>query len=133
MEAGGPDDQAEFHNSDLQSYSSTWWGDADWKYVSEPEPYLNGRRVPLSQGKVVGGGSAINGMMHMRGSRHDYDSWHYLGNDGWGYEQVLPYFKKLEDYEGGASEYRGVGGPVHVVNYQTPSPASEAFIQVPWS
>lgn len=129
LEAGGMDDKPGFHNSDLMSYLSTWWSDADWQYMSEPEQYLNGRKVPLSQGKVVGGGSAINGMMHVRGSRHDYDYWQYLGNEGWGYDQVLPYFKKSENYEGGASEYRGVGGPINVVDYKKQGPAALAFLE----
>jgi GMC oxidoreductase/Thiamine pyrophosphate enzyme, C-terminal TPP binding domain len=100
LEGGGMDDKPGFHNTDLLSYFGTWWTDADWQYMSEEEPYLNRRRVPLSQGKVVGGGSAINGMIHVRGSRHDCDYWQYLGNEGWGYSQVLPYFKKSDCFQG---------------------------------
>jgi choline dehydrogenase-like flavoprotein len=74
----------------LLSYFGIWWTDADWQYMSEEEPYLNRHRVPLSQGKVVGGGSAINGMIHAWGSLHDCDYRQYRGNEGWGYSQVLP-------------------------------------------
>lgn len=129
LEAGDSDEKPAFRNSTLPSFFSTWFTDADWKYLTEPETYLNGRQIPISQGKVMGGGGSINGMIHIRGSRHDYDYWNYLGNEGWSYEEVLPYFKKLEDYAGEASEYRGVGGPVHVVKHTNLTTAAQAFLQ----
>lgn len=130
LEAGDTDNKPVFRNSDLRSFfTGSWNTEADWQYFSVEEEYLGGRKLPISQGKVVGGGSSINGMIHVRGSRHDYDYWNYLGCEGWSYSQVLPYFKKLEDYAGGASEYHGVGGPIHIVDYTNPSPISQAFIE----
>ena len=70
----------------------------NWSYETEPEPHLDGRRIPWPRGKVLGGTSAINGMMYMRGSRLDYDGWRQLGLDGWDYESVLPYFKRAEGH-----------------------------------
>lgn len=67
-------------------------------------------------------------MMYIRGNRRNYDYWKALGNEGWSYEEILPYFKKSENYEGGASEYRGVGGPIEVINYRDPAPISQAFV-----
>ncbi|WP_199311612.1 GMC family oxidoreductase [Anabaena subtropica] len=130
LEAGDTDDKPAFRNSDLRSFfTGAWNTDADWQYLTEEEKYLGGRKLPISQGKVVGGGSSINGMIHVRGSRHDYDYWNYLGCDGWSYREVLPYFKKSEDYAGGASEYHGIGGPVRVVDHTNPTPVSQAFLE----
>lgn len=129
MEAGDKDKDSTFHNPDLLSFFSTWQTDAVWQYTTEEEKYLGGRKVPIVQGKVLGGGSAVNGMIHVRGSKHDYNYWNYLGNEGWGYDQVLPYFKKLEDYEGGESEFHGVGGPINVVKHKNLSPVAHSFIE----
>jgi len=129
LEAGDTDDKPAFRDSALSNFFSTWNSDADWKYVTEEEPYINNRRVPITQAKVMGGGSSVNGMTHVRGSRYDFDTWNYLGNDGWSYEEVLPYFKKSEDFEGGASQYRGVGGPIHVMTHYNLSEASQALAQ----
>lgn len=130
LEAGDTDDKPAFRNSDLRSFfTGAWNTDADWQYMTEEEKYLGGRKLPISQGKVVGGGSSLNGMIHVRGSRYDYDYWNYLGCDGWSYREVLPYFKKSEDYAGGASEYHGVGGPIRVVDHTNPTPVSQAFLE----
>ncbi len=130
LEAGDTDDKAAFRNSDLRSFFVDAWNtDADWQYVTEKERYLGGRQLSITQGKVVGGSSSLNGMIHVRGSRHDYDYWNYLGCYGWSYREVLPYFKKLEDYAGGASEYHGVGGPVRVIDHTNPTPVSQAFLE----
>ncbi|GCA73799.1 oxygen-dependent choline dehydrogenase [Microcystis aeruginosa NIES-2520] len=129
LEAGDTDDRPDFRNSALRSFFGTWYSDADWQYLSEKETYLGGRQIPITQGKVMGGGSSVNGMIHVRGSRHDYDYWNYLGNEGWSYEDVLPYFKKSEDYAGGVSEYHGVGGPIHVVDHTNLTTAAQAFLR----
>ncbi len=129
LEAGDTDDKPDFRNSTLPSFFGTWNTDADWQYLSEKETYLGERQIPITQGKVMGGGGSVNGMIHVRGSRYDYDYWNYLGNEGWSYEDVLPYFKKLEDYAGGASEYHGVGGPIHVVDHTNLTTAAQAFIK----
>lgn len=85
-----------------------------WQYLSEPEPHLEGMRFPLPRGRVLGGSSSINGMVHFRGHPRDFDDWAQLGCTGWDHESVLPYFKKSEDFWTGQSEQRGEGGPIHV-------------------
>jgi len=83
---------------------------ADWCYRTEPQPGLNGRALGYPRGRVLGGCSSINGMLYLRGQRRDYDEWRALGNPGWGWEDVLPYFKRSEDYHRGADEMHGAGG-----------------------
>jgi choline dehydrogenase len=129
LEAGERDTKPEIH--DPRGFVSLMGSDVDYAYRSEPEPYLNNRQIMLNRGKTLGGTSATNAMIFIRGHRLDFDHWNYLGNEGWGYDDVLPYFKKSEDNENGASKFRGVGGPVRVTNYTTftkPSPAAEAFV-----
>ncbi len=85
-----------------------------WQYLSEPEPHIGGKQFPLPRGRVLGGSSSINGMVHFRGHPHDFDEWAQLGCTGWDYKSVLPYFKKSEDYWLGESDQRGAGGPLAV-------------------
>ena len=82
----------------------------DWMMRTSPDHGLNGRSLAYPRGKVVGGCSSINGMIYMRGQARDYDLWQQMGNRGWGWDDVLPYFKKSEDYHGGASKFHGIGG-----------------------
>lgn len=89
----------------------------DWGYASEPEPWANGRSIPAARGKVLGGSSSINGMMYSRGHPADYDAWAALGAPGWSYEDVLPYFRKSENNQRGASRWHGVGGPLQVTTF----------------
>ena len=86
----------------------------DWCYETEPEPACNGRRIPIPRGRVLGGSSSINGMVYVRGQPRDYDIWRQFGNAGWGWDDVLPYFKKSEDYAEGADEVHGAGGELRV-------------------
>jgi choline dehydrogenase len=86
----------------------------DWKFVTSPNPSTANRSLPLPRGKVLGGSSAINGMVYIRGQRDDFDEWKNHGDDGWGFEEILPYFRKSEDQERGESHYHGVGGPLGV-------------------
>ena len=86
----------------------------NWLYESEPEPHLGGARLFQPRGKVLGGSSSINGMIYIRGPRQDFDHWRQLGNVGWSYDDVLPYFRKAEDNARGADVYHGVGGPLGV-------------------
>src|SRR4051812_13662509 len=86
----------------------------DWCYETEPEPHCNGRRIPIPRGKMLGGSSSINGMVYVRGQPHDYDVWRQLGNAGWSWDDVLPYFKKSEDFAHGADELHGTGGELRV-------------------
>jgi len=86
----------------------------NWMYRTAPEPALNGRAAYCPRGKVLGGSSAINAMVHVRGQAADFDDWAALGNPGWGWDEVLPYFKRAEDFPGGDPAWRGRGGPLHV-------------------
>ena len=86
----------------------------DWCYKTEPEPGLNGRTLGYARGKVLGGCSSINAMIYMRGQRSDYDHWSALGNRGWSWDEVLPYFKRMEDYAHGGDELHGAGGELRV-------------------
>ena len=86
----------------------------NWMDESEPDPALANRSTYWPHGKVLGGSSSINAMVYVRGHPTDFDDWRAAGNPGWGWQDVLPYFRKLEDHEWGADEYHGAGGPVHV-------------------
>jgi choline dehydrogenase len=99
--------------------------DVNWAYESEPEPALNGRRVFTPRGKVLGGSSSINGLVHVRGQREDYDAW---GVPGWSFAELLPYFKKSEDHCLGASEWHGAGGPIAVSALPDRHELCDAFI-----
>jgi choline dehydrogenase len=86
----------------------------NWMYQTEPEPELKNRRIFQPRGKVLGGSSSINGLIYLRGQREDYDIWGQLGNPGWSFDDVLPYFKKSEDHQRGANEFHGAGGGLAV-------------------
>ena len=129
LEAGGPDTKPEIFDS--ASFTKLWGSEVDWKYQTEPEPYLNNRRLAWPRGKVLGGSSAINALLYVRGNKRDYDLWADLGNDGWGFDDVLPYFKKSENYDLGASDIHGVSGPLNLKQKvaSESAPAELAFIQ----
>ena len=101
----------------------------NWMYQTEPEPGLNGRNVFQPRGKVLGGSSSINGLLYVRGQHEDYDRWRQHGNLGWGFDDVLPYFKKAEDQRRGADDFHGTGGPLPVSNLGHPDPLSAAFVE----
>jgi len=101
----------------------------NWMYQTEPEPGLNGRSVFQPRGKVLGGSSSINGLLYVRGQHEDYDRWRQHGNQGWGYDDVLPYFKKAEDQTRGADDFHGVGGPLPVSDWRHADPLSAAFVE----
>ena len=105
----------------------------DWGFQSEPEPNLNNRRLVTPRGKVIGGSSSINGMVYVRGHAHDYDHWADQGADGWGYADVLPYFKRMENWHenghGGDADWRGTDGPLHVSRAKRENPLFHAFVQ----
>ncbi|MBX6368209.1 MAG: choline dehydrogenase [Rhodospirillales bacterium] len=100
----------------------------NWLYETEPEPELDGRVIFQPRGKVLGGCSSINGLIYIRGQREDFDLWRQRGNVGWGFEDVLPYFKRAEDQARGASELHGVGGPLCVSDPTEPHELCDAFI-----
>jgi choline dehydrogenase len=101
----------------------------NWGYETEPEPHLNGRRLSWPRGKVLGGSGSINGLVFLRGAPSDYDGWEALGAKGWSYKDVLPYFKRMEHNVGGASAYRGQGGPMTISDIKRPSATSKAFVE----
>ena len=101
----------------------------DWGFATQPEPHLGGRRLATPRGKVLGGSSSINGMVFVRGHRKDYDHWRDSGAAGWGYADVLPYFKRMETWHGGESPWRGTDGPLHVTRGKRRNPLFDAFIQ----
>jgi choline dehydrogenase-like flavoprotein len=101
----------------------------NWGYDTEPEPHLNGRSVYLPRGKVLGGSSSINGMMYCRCHPKDFDQWAQIGLRGWSYSDVLPYFKRSEDFVGGADKYHGVGGPLTVSHSDHTSRVHLAYIE----
>ena len=101
----------------------------DWMYKLEKDKGLNNRRIDWPRGKVLGGSSALNGLLYIRGDRHDYDNWKDLGNKGWGYDDVLPYFKKFECQENGENEYHGVDGELKVSNLRLRRKIADLFIK----
>ncbi len=100
----------------------------NWKYYSEPEPYLNNRRVFCPRGKMIGGCSSHNGMVFVRGNRDDYTRWENFGLNNWSYDKVLPYFKKIETWSGGENQFRGSLGPLPVNLSKNSNPLFKAFI-----
>lgn len=101
----------------------------DWGFASEPEPHLGGRVLATPRGKVIGGSSSINGMVYVRGHAHDFDHWAEQGASGWGFADVLPYFKRMEDSHGGEDGWRGHGGPLHVQRGSRRNPLYGAFVE----
>ena len=101
----------------------------NWSFDTAPEPQLENRRLFWPRGKGLGGSSSINGMVYIRGHAQDFDRWRQLGNEGWSYEEVLPYFKRSMNQERGADEFHGVGGPLNVKDGASPLPTHKVFIQ----
>jgi choline dehydrogenase len=101
----------------------------DWGFYSVPQKHLLDRRMPVPRGKVVGGSSSINGMVYVRGNRANYDSWAAEGNTGWDADTVNAAYLRMEDFEDGANDYRGAGGPIRVTRNHTPQEGSLQFIQ----
>jgi choline dehydrogenase len=128
LEAGGTDETVPEIHDPTRALELAHTA-VDWAYSTEAEPHLNHRKMSWPRGKVLGGTSSINYMVYVRGNRHDFDQWHALGNQGWGYGDVLPYFKKAENRERGASAYRGVGGPLNVFEPPVINPLTEAFLE----
>ena len=126
LEAGGPDKKKEIRIP--LAFSKLFRSEIDWNYFTEPEPQLNGRRLYWPRGKVLGGSSSMNAMIYIRGNPADYDRWRDLGNSGWGYADVLPYFKRAENQERGASEFHGAGGPLDVCDLRHRHPLARAFV-----
>ena len=104
-------------------------GKRNWRFETEPQEGLNGRKGYQPRGKVLGGSSSINAMIYIRGHKEDYNEWARLGNSGWSYDDVLPYFKKSENREAGADQFRGQGGELNVAPLSEPGAVNEAFFE----
>ena len=111
------------------AYPLLFKSDDDRAYETEAQPGLNHRKLYWPRGKMLGGTSSINGMIYIRGNRHDYDQWQELGNRGWAFDDVLPYFKKAQHQTRGASEYHGIGGPLNVADLRYVNPLTALFIR----
>jgi choline dehydrogenase len=127
LEAGGADELPAI--GDPRAFVQLFRTPLDWAYVTAPEPELKGRSIYWPRGKVLGGTSAINAMIYVRGNRADYDHWASLGNPGWGYEEVLPYFLRSERNSRGASNWHGANGLLDVTDPAAPHPYSLAFVE----
>ena len=101
----------------------------NWCYATEPQPECHNRKVIAPRGKVLGGSSSINGLIYIRGQAEDFNFWRQLGNAGWSFEDVLPYFRKAEDNERGADEFHGAGGPLSVSDLRDRHPLAEAYVE----
>jgi choline dehydrogenase len=127
IEAGPPDAADEIHlPAGVLAVGTSKY---DWSMISDPEPGLGGRQRYLPRGRTLGGSSSVNAMVYIRGNRADYDGWAALGHEGWGWDDVLPYFIKAEDNERGASELHGAGGPLSVIDNRSRYRTCEAFIE----
>lgn len=126
LEAGGKDSAREIHIP--AAFSKLFKTAVDSDYSTEPEPQLHNRKLYWPRGKVLGGSSSINAMIYIRGNPVDYDRWRDDGNPGWGFADVLPYFKNSEGQERGASELHGVDGPIRVADPRCVNPLTRAFL-----
>ncbi len=127
IEAGGSD-----RNLNVKipaAFPKLFKSDRDWAYFSDPEPGLLGRRLYMPRGKMIGGSSSMNAMLYVRGNRADYDGWAKDGADGWSYDEVLPYFRKSEDFSRGADAYRATGGPLHVGDHRSRTKITELMVE----
>ena len=127
IEAGINDEIEAVENTSINSMISLWGSQHDWKFETEPQSGLNGRKISIAQGKILGGGTSINAMMYIRGNKRDFDSWAENGCPDWAYDKILPFFKKTEKYESGGNDYHGGDGLLSVINYENPSPVSHSF------
>jgi choline dehydrogenase-like flavoprotein len=127
LEAGPPDHSVLIHcPAGLAVLAKN--GQANWAFDTVPQAALNGRRGYQPRGKVLGGSSSVNAMVYIRGHRSDYDHWAAQGNAGWGYDDVLPYFKRAEHNERGADAWHGTGGPLNVMDLRSPNRFGPVFV-----
>ena len=127
LEAGQPDKKQEIHIP--VAFGKLFKSEVDWNFETEPQSFLNNRRLYQPRGKMLGGSSSMNAMIYMRGHQTDYDRWGELCGDEWSFENVLPYFKKAENQERGASEFHGTGGNLNVADLRSVNPLSRAFVE----
>ncbi|WP_428527078.1 GMC family oxidoreductase [Roseibium sp.] len=128
LEAGGADRNPWIHIP-VGYFKTMHNPSVDWCYKTEPDPGLNGRQLDWPRGKVLGGSSSLNGLLYVRGQPQDYDRWRQMGNTGWGWDDVLPLFKRSEDQERGADAYHGQGGPLSVSDMRLRRPICDAWVE----
>jgi choline dehydrogenase len=126
LEAGGTDDLPQVSTPGL--WFTNIGTPRDWRFTAEPSPNVDDRRVPIAMGHILGGGTSINAMLWVRGLASDFDHWASAGCTGWGFSDILPLYKRIEDWQGGANEWRGAGGPLPIRTPQQPHPTANAFI-----
>ncbi len=127
LEAGGKDRDPWIHIP-AGFYRNIYNPKVAWHYETEPVPEMNNRRIPWPRGKVLGGSSSINGLIYIRGQKEDFDLWRQMGNGGWSFDDVLPYFRRAEHQERGADDYHGIGGPLGVSDLRSEHELHDAFI-----
>jgi choline dehydrogenase len=127
IEAGPPDTIENIHVP--VAFGQLFRTEVDWDYSTTAEPFADRRRIYLPRGKTLGGSSSTNAMVYIRGNRADYDGWRDAGCEGWGFDDLLPYFKRAEDNEHGADELHGSGGPLTVSDDRAPNPITDAFLE----
>jgi choline dehydrogenase len=126
VEAGGPATNPAIH--DPGRWPELAYSECDWAHTTEPQEALRGRRLYWPRGKVLGGSGALNGMVYIRGHRLDYDGWAYHGCPGWGWDDVLPVFRGLEDFDRAADDLHGTGGPLRITTRYEPHPMLAAMV-----
>ena len=127
LESGGPDSKPEIHIPG--AYTKLNRSSVDWSFWTEPQDHVDGRRLYIPRGRTLGGSSSTNAMAYVRGNPLDYDEWEALGNKGWGYLDLLPYFKRSEHNEDFGEPWHGKGGPLNVTLSRQPTPLAEAFLK----
>lgn len=128
IEAGGPEEGVETIETPLLLLEN-WNTEYDYAYFTAPQKHCNGRQIHWPRGRVVGGSGSINGMLYVRGHASDYDNWAYMGNPGWDYDSILPYFKKSEDFDQGENEFHGAGGPLRVTTDYEKHPTTQKIVE----
>ena len=126
LEAGGPDTHEAVE--DPVMWPTLLGGELDWGYRTIPQRHAANRVIPWPRGKMLGGCHSHNANAWVRGHRTDFDNWAYQGNPGWDFKSILPIYKKIEDYAGGANAYRDAGGPLYMELPRDPNPLAQAFI-----
>ncbi|MFV0254140.1 MAG: GMC family oxidoreductase [Beutenbergiaceae bacterium] len=127
LEAGGRDLNPLIHLP--MGFTKLTTPDVNWGFSTVPQPHLNNRRMHYPQGRVLGGSTSINAMIYIRGAASDYETWKSLGNEGWGYQDVLPFFRTLETHDRYSNEFHGGDGPVNVTEQASYNPLSKAYVR----
>src|SRR5215475_13106074 len=125
----GPDSDRFYVNMPAAAQKVMDNPELNWRHLAEPDPSANDRRIFWHAGKMLGGGSAINGMVYIRGARQDYDGWAAAGCTGWSWNEVLPYFLRSENFRGEPSQWHGSNGPLSVSPLRVKHPLADAFFE----